>query len=213
MYHENKKRSIVKTISWRFLATLTTAIIVYMFTGQLILALSVGSIEVLAKIVLYFFHERMWNKINYGRRSIEPFAVWVTGPPSEMKSRVVDQSEKFFKKNRLPCEVFDEATLSGLLQVKASTEDSVRTLPEQAANLGSLLEKNNVIVILSFDLPDAATRDRVVKLFRRYVEIDVRDSTSERPAYFQPRQTVITDKEAEPAVMKKIRKTLNTMLV
>jgi len=71
IYHENKKRSIIKTISWRILATLTTMSIVYLFTGKLILALSVGGIEAIAKIILYFVHERTWNKINYGRRPIE----------------------------------------------------------------------------------------------------------------------------------------------
>ncbi|MCK5178336.1 MAG: DUF2061 domain-containing protein [Candidatus Omnitrophica bacterium] len=63
MYYENNKRSIAKTVSHRILGTLTTAIIVYLFTGKLILAISVGGVEVIAKIVLYFFHERTWNKI------------------------------------------------------------------------------------------------------------------------------------------------------
>ena len=54
MQYEAKIRSIVKAFSWRTLATLTTAGIVFVFTGRLAMALSIGFIEVFAKMRLYF---------------------------------------------------------------------------------------------------------------------------------------------------------------
>lgn len=65
--HEKPYRSIVKTISWRTLGTLDTIIISYFITGNLAMAASIGSIELVTKMVLYYFHERAWNKINLGR--------------------------------------------------------------------------------------------------------------------------------------------------
>ncbi|PKN14612.1 MAG: hypothetical protein CVU67_04740, partial [Deltaproteobacteria bacterium HGW-Deltaproteobacteria-24] len=56
-----------KTISWRTLGTLDTIIISYFVTGNLVMAASIGSIEVITKMILYYFHERAWNKINIGR--------------------------------------------------------------------------------------------------------------------------------------------------
>ena len=64
---ETKERSIVKSISWRIVATLTTMILVFIFTGQIVLALSVGIIEIILKIMFYYLHERSWNKIKWGK--------------------------------------------------------------------------------------------------------------------------------------------------
>lgn len=64
---ENIKRSIVKTISWRVIGTLATVTISYIITGTLALAFSIGGIELVSKMVLYFFHERAWNNLKWGK--------------------------------------------------------------------------------------------------------------------------------------------------
>ena len=64
---ENVKRSLLKTISWRLIGTLDTILISWAITGTLSLAFSIGFIELVTKMVLYYFHERIWNKINWGR--------------------------------------------------------------------------------------------------------------------------------------------------
>nr|WP_299384997.1 DUF2061 domain-containing protein [Allomuricauda sp.] len=64
---ESPKRSIVKSISWRVVGTLDTIIISWIITGTLTLAFSIGLVELVTKMVLYFFHERLWNKITWGR--------------------------------------------------------------------------------------------------------------------------------------------------
>ena len=64
---ENIKRSIIKTISWRVVGTLATVTISYLITGTLALAFSIGGIELVSKMVLYFFHERAWNSIKWGK--------------------------------------------------------------------------------------------------------------------------------------------------
>ena len=64
--HEKPYRSVVKTISWRTVGTLDTTIISYFITGNLVMAASIGSIEVITKMILYYFHERVWNKLKFG---------------------------------------------------------------------------------------------------------------------------------------------------
>jgi uncharacterized membrane protein len=66
---ERHYRSILKTISWRLLATMTTVAIVYFFTKELALSLGIGAIEVVSKMILYYFHERIWNLITLGKWS------------------------------------------------------------------------------------------------------------------------------------------------
>jgi uncharacterized membrane protein len=65
--NENKSRSIGKSISWRVLASCDTILISYIITGSFAIAATIGSIEVLTKMVLYYFHERVWNRMEFGR--------------------------------------------------------------------------------------------------------------------------------------------------
>jgi len=58
-----RARAVVKTISWRIIASLTTMVIVYIFTGHMLLSAGVGAVEVITKMVFYYFHERLWNQI------------------------------------------------------------------------------------------------------------------------------------------------------
>ena len=64
---EKSYRSVVKSISWRTIGTLDTIIISLIITGKPEMAISIGGVEVFTKMALYYFHERTWNKINFGR--------------------------------------------------------------------------------------------------------------------------------------------------
>lgn len=56
------KRHIAKTVSWRILGTIDTIVISGIVTGSWAAGLAIGGIEVISKMVLYFLHERAWNK-------------------------------------------------------------------------------------------------------------------------------------------------------
>ena len=59
---DSTSKSIIKTISWRIVGTIDTMVIAYVLTGELTLAASIGTVEVFTKMILYYFHERFWNK-------------------------------------------------------------------------------------------------------------------------------------------------------
>ena len=63
---ESHRRSLIKVISWRFTATITTMVISFFITGHIALALKIGIFEVFAKIFLQYVHERIWLKIPFG---------------------------------------------------------------------------------------------------------------------------------------------------
>jgi uncharacterized membrane protein len=60
------KRHLLKTFSWRAIGTLDTIIIGWLITGNPLTALKIGGAEVFSKMLLYFGHEKLWYKINYG---------------------------------------------------------------------------------------------------------------------------------------------------
>ena len=64
---ERPIRSIAKAVSWRVVGTLDTLIVSYFLTDEIVLATSIASVDFGTKLVLYFFHERMWNKIKWAR--------------------------------------------------------------------------------------------------------------------------------------------------
>ena len=65
MSADTKKRTIIKTITWRITASLTTFLIAWILTGDILVGASIGSIEAIAKIFLYYFHERIWTNISW----------------------------------------------------------------------------------------------------------------------------------------------------
>lgn len=60
---DSNLKSLAKTVSWRIVGTLDTMLISYLITGELSMALSIGSVEVVSKMVLYYLHERAWANV------------------------------------------------------------------------------------------------------------------------------------------------------
>jgi len=63
-----KSRSAAKAITWRFIGTIDTFLLSWFITKEPITAGAIASLEVLTKTILYYFHERVWNKIHWGRK-------------------------------------------------------------------------------------------------------------------------------------------------
>lgn len=60
------KRHILKTFSWRAIGTLDTIVLGWLISGDPFVGLKIGVAEVITKMILYYFHEKVWYKFNYG---------------------------------------------------------------------------------------------------------------------------------------------------
>ena len=69
---ERHSRSVAKAISWRVTGTLDTIVISFLITGQAKWALSIGFVELFTKVALYYIHERVWNRLSFGRVKPQP---------------------------------------------------------------------------------------------------------------------------------------------
>ena len=67
MSADQKKRTIAKTMTWRVTASSTTFLIAWVLTGDLLIGASIGSIEAITKIFLYYLHERIWNNVGWAK--------------------------------------------------------------------------------------------------------------------------------------------------
>lgn len=73
------KRHIAKTISWRFIGTIDTIVLSWLISGDLSLGLQIGFLEVITKMILYYFHERLWFKssmLNTNKRHLAKTFSW-----------------------------------------------------------------------------------------------------------------------------------------
>ena len=60
-------RSLTKAVSWRITGTIDTFLISWLITGQALLASGIALTEIMTKIFLFWAHERVWNKVKWGR--------------------------------------------------------------------------------------------------------------------------------------------------
>lgn len=62
----DRKRHLLKTVTWRIVGTLDTILLGWLISGDPTIGLSVGGAELITKMSLYYFHERIWYKIDFG---------------------------------------------------------------------------------------------------------------------------------------------------
>lgn len=72
---ETRRRSFAKSISWRILAAIITGCVALAMTHELAFAAKIGLIDTSVKLLIYFLHERAWNKVNYGRVAAPDYEV------------------------------------------------------------------------------------------------------------------------------------------
>ena len=64
---ESHYRTIAKAFSWRFVATVVTFFVAWIITGKLTLAAEIGLADSLIKLGAYYFHERAWMRVKFGK--------------------------------------------------------------------------------------------------------------------------------------------------
>lgn len=63
----HKNRFILKTITWRIIASLTTLLVSWAITGNITAGLAIGGTEFVLKAVAYYLHERLWYKLTFDK--------------------------------------------------------------------------------------------------------------------------------------------------
>ncbi len=177
MYRETNKRSIVKGISWRVIATTTTIAIVYFFFDRLDLAIAAGMIETVLKVGLYWLHERTWFKVHWGRERIEPFNLWFTGLPLSGKTTIADKVYAELEKLDIPLERIDSKDIRDLIpDIGYSREERNRHM-HRVGNLIHTLQNNSISTVASFVSPYRESRKAIREMVKNnivvYVKADV----------------------------------------
>ncbi len=199
MYRDSKTRTIVKAITWRITATLTTIGLVYLFTGQIQTAVEVGVLEMTAKLLFYYFHERLWDRLMFGRVEVPPFVLWITGIPRSGKTTLGDMVYKKLEKEGIKIQRLDSHDVRPLFPETGFTRDEVNSHIKRVGHLTSMMENNGISTIASFVSPFTESRDFVRNICQNYIEVYLKttaDEISEKygcELYEKARQGLVKD--------------------
>ena len=174
MYKETNKRSIVKGISWRVVATTTTVTIVYVFFDRLDLAIAAGMIETVLKVGLYWAHERAWFKVRWGKKKIEPFNLWFTGLPLSGKTTIADKVYEELEKLHIPIERIDSKDIRELIPDIGYTREDRNRHMHRIGNLIKTLQKNSISTVASFVSPYRESRKAIREMVKNNVVVYVK---------------------------------------
>lgn len=177
MHKETNIRSIAKGVSWRFIATGTTIVIVYVFFGRLDLAIAAGIIETALKVGLYWGHERIWHKVRWGKEKIEPFNLWFTGLPLSGKTTIADRVYTELEKFSIPIERLDSSEIRKVIpNIGFNREDRTRHM-HRVGYLIKTLQNNSISTVASFVSPYRESRKAIREMVKNnivvYVKADI----------------------------------------
>lgn len=175
MIIETKKRTIAKAFTWRIWATAILFLLTGLITGSWGVAGAIIGIDIIIKTSLYYIHERLWAKSNFGVELMKHNGVvlWFTGLSGSGKTTLADAVAERLRKRLLPVKRLDgdvarETFSKNLGFTKTDRDENNR----RAAHVASYLSLEH-IVLASFISPYQSQRDYARSLCDRFIEVYV----------------------------------------
>lgn len=178
-FKESPSRSLVKAISYRFLGTLVTVGVVFTQTREWALSLGAGLIDFASKIVLFYGHERFWDKLQWGRAPVTPAVIWFTGLSGAGKSTLSEKLRALLMEKGHDVELLDGDTVRTFFKDTGFSHDERMRHLKSMGFIASKLESHGTIVIASFITPYEEARSFIRTLCKNYIEIYVSTSLAE----------------------------------
>jgi len=173
VYRETHARSVAKAVSWRLMGTVATSLIVFVVTRRLALSLAVGVFEFVSKIGFFWLHERLWDRLRFGREEVQPVVVWLTGLPASGKSTLSQWVAEALRRKGFRVEQLDGEMVRRLFPQTGFTRPERDEHVKRLGFLASKLEQQGVCVVAATVSPYADSRDFVRQLCRNYIEVHV----------------------------------------
>ena len=174
MYRETNTRTVTKGFSWRFFATTTTILIVYVFFGRLDLAIAAGIVETVSKVFLYYVHEKLWQRVRWGKKRIEPFNLWFTGLPLSGKTTIADLVFQKLQKFDIPLERIDSKDIRELIPDIGYTREDRNRHMHRIGHLIKTLQNNSISTVASFVSPYRESRKTIREMVKNNIIVYVK---------------------------------------
>lgn len=179
MYRETHARSVAKAVSWRVMGTVATSLIVLAVTRRVVLSLAVGVFEFVSKIGFFWLHERVWDRLRFGREEVQPVVVWLTGLPASGKSTLSQWVADALRRKGFKVEQLDGEMVRRLFPQIGFTRPERDEHVRRLGFLASKLEQQGVCVVAATVSPYADSRAFVRSVCRNFLEVHVATPVAE----------------------------------
>lgn len=146
-----KKSILLKTIGYRVLSTILTAVIAFAITGSLELAFAIGAWDTAGKVVFYYLYEDVFNRIFYWK--VEPCVVWMTGLSGAGKTTIAREMKEILGRSGNKVVLLDGDEIRNMFPSTGFDLESRRAHNKRVAYMASLLKEQGSVVIVSLISP------------------------------------------------------------
>lgn len=175
-FEDHPFRSFTKAISYRFFGTIATMLVVYAVTREWKMSLGAGVLDAVSKIALFYIHERVWNRVRWGKRDVTPAVFWFTGLSGAGKTTLARRLAHDLNESGYSVEFLDGDVIRNFFQDRGfSKEERLRHLKSMSF-IAAKLESKGAFVVASFITPYEETRRDNRENFTNYVEVYVKTS-------------------------------------
>ncbi len=122
-------------------------------------------------MLIFYLHERTWDKIRLGKKEVTPFVLWLTGLPASGKTTLANAVHKRLSSDGYKVERLDGDTVRSIFPSTGFSREERNTHIQRVGFLASTLERNGVSVVASFISPYQDSRRFVRSLCRNFVEV------------------------------------------
>jgi adenylylsulfate kinase len=129
--------------------------------------------EFVSKIGLFWAHERVWDRLKFGRKEAEPSVVWFTGLSGSGKSTISEKVVADLRASGLKVEYLDGDAVRSVFPATGFTFEERDQHVKRIGFLASRMEAQGITVIASFVSPYRSSRDAVRAMCKQFVEVYV----------------------------------------
>ncbi|NOT50051.1 MAG: adenylyl-sulfate kinase [Chitinophagaceae bacterium] len=166
-----KKQQLLKAISYRLYSSVITFLISYLFTGNLVVSLSIGLVDSVVKIFSYYAFDEIWAALTGFK--VQPAVVFLTGLSGSGKTTIArDVIEKLKKKGQAPI-LLDGDEIRNAIKLTGFDEESRKRHNLNVGYMASLLEGQGKIVIVSLISPYDDIRQQIRGMCKKFIEVYV----------------------------------------
>jgi adenylylsulfate kinase len=166
-----KKQQLVKAIVYRIYSSAITFLISYLFTGNLVVSLSIGLIDSLAKIFTYYAFDEIWARLTGFK--ISPAVVFLTGLSGSGKTTIAKTVIENLKKKGLAPLLLDGDEIRNAIKLTGFDEESRKRHNLNVGYMAKLLEAQGKVVIVSLISPYDDIRNQIRSMCSKFIEVHV----------------------------------------
>lgn len=163
------KLGLVKSILYRIYSSSITFLISYFITGRIVLAASIGFLDMGVKIFSYYFFDEVWHRVTGYK--MKPSVIWLTGLSGSGKTTVANDLVNKLKKKSIAALLLDGDEIRHALKQHGFDEDSRKKHNLNVGYISSLFEKQGNTVVVALISPYDDIRNEVREICNNFIEV------------------------------------------